>query len=168
MTRNYIPDCISLEADQRDALQAYGVARAKFNIFMLILYVIFFCVLVVHYISIALSPAKRKSMDWYTWVGLGLFLLIDTLAMWNSAALIQGEFKNCMENYQIRYLLQSVMLVACSGMLISGWHKACHQVYYYSVHKTLLTAEQIKKRDCFIAVGIVFVILLFAVIIFLD
>jgi hypothetical protein len=90
-SRNYIPDCISASisnAQEEQAYQEYGLQRAKFNIFMITLYCIFFVVLSVHWMHIFRSPSQRKSMDWYSHTGLLLFLIVDVLAIWNSATMI--------------------------------------------------------------------------------
>ena len=72
MTRDYIPVCIG-NVTNYAVLEEYAVKRAKFNIFMIVLYCILFCIIAYHWLHLMLSPALRQYTDKYTWILLALF-----------------------------------------------------------------------------------------------
>jgi len=55
--------------------------------------------------------------------------------------MIQGNFKNCLENFQARYVIQVVFMVGAGSILVLSYNNACLQVYNYSVNGTLLCVD---------------------------
>lgn len=51
-----------------------------------------------------------------------------------------------MKDFQLRYLIQAALLLTCAMILVASYHSAIAQVNYFSLHKTLLTWEERRKR----------------------
>lgn len=108
---------------------------------MLILFILFTLYIAWYFVKLAISPALRKTKDRATWIALTLFMFSDILSIWNCSAMIQGDFKNCLENFQARYVIQVVFMVGAGSILVLSYNNACLQVYNYSVNGTLLAVN---------------------------
>lgn len=65
-------------------------------------------------------------------------------------------------------MIQAILVFSVASVLIAGYHNACSQIYQYSINKTLLTAQQIKRRWTLVAFIIVGAVVLIVTCIVID
>jgi len=92
---------------------------------MLILQLALFLAVLTNFGKLITSPSLRSQKDSTTWAALVLFMCVSVLGIWNSSALIQGNFRNCFVNFQLRYMMQSILLFAAGAILITSYTNVC-------------------------------------------